>query len=182
MIGSETPIRALALAFLVVGALAPPALAQEEEPEEEAEEGPGQRYATVTTFELPLKVRGQVVPYIQEHVVPLQRLNPHVVTFRVLTHNWGSNASELVFYAEYEEFADIDADCGQPCEDYREEHPTPEEGDEGYEEFQEAERLYQEYYGEHRDEIYAVPMEAAKTEGENLGTVGPPEEEEGEEN
>lgn len=171
----RTLILTLVLALLSAGLFAAPAHAQEEE------EGPGQRYATVTFFQLPLQVRDKVVPYIQEYVEPYMRLNPHVVTFRVLAHNWGSKASEIAFYREYEAFEDINAECGSPCEEYQKNHPEPEEGDEDYEAFQEAERLYQKYYSDHRDEIYVIPMGAAKTEGENIGTVGPSEEE-GEEN
>ena len=159
--------------------LTTPAQAQEEE-------DPGERYVALTTFEVPLHVRDTVIPYMQEYVVPLQRLNPNVVTFRVLAHRWGSDASQIALYREVEEFADVDSlsveDCGQPCEEYMKEHPEPEEGDEGYEEFQEAEQLYQEYNSDHQDQIYWAPMEAAKTEGEIHGTVGPPEEDEGEGN
>lgn len=144
--------------------------------QEEEDEGPGQRYVTVTIFDMPLQIRDKVIPYMQKYVVPYFKLNPNIVTFRVLVHNWGSNASEMVYYSEYEEFEDINADCGQPCEDYEKEHPEPEEGDEGYEEFIEARDLYTKYFSGHHDEIYSVPMEAGKTEGEIIGTVGPPEE------
>ncbi|PSQ51115.1 MAG: hypothetical protein BRD28_06095 [Bacteroidetes bacterium QH_10_64_37] len=166
------------LLFSMAG-LTTPAQAQEEE-------DPGERYVALTTFEVPLHVRDTVIPYMQEYVVPLQRLNPNVVTFRVLAHRWGSDASQIALYREVEEFADVDSlsveDCGQPCEEYMKEPPEPEEGDEGYEEFQEAEQLYQEYNSDHQDQIYWAPMEAAKTEGEIHGTVGPPEEDEGEGN
>lgn len=149
-------------------------LAQEQE-----EEQPGQRYVAVTIFEVPLGVRDKVFPYLEKYLIPMDRLNPHVKTFRVFAHNWGSNGSDIVFYREYEEFADIEADCGQPCEEYQKEHPQPEEGDEGYEEFKEAERLFEKYFGDHHDEIFVAPMGLAKTEGEIIGTVGPSEEESG---
>lgn len=172
---------AAALALLGGGLSAPTALAQEEQ-----EEGPGQRYVTLTTFDLPYHVRDKVMPYFREYVVPFARLNPNVVTFRVLGHYWGSDGSDVAFYRELEEFADIDSiyveDCGQPCEDYRKKHPEPDSTDEGYKAFKEAERLYQKYYSEHKDQIYLAPMGEAKTEGEIHGTVGPPEEEESEEN
>ena len=168
----------LSLALLGLCLSGTPAQAQEEDP--------GTRSVVIATFEVPYHVRDKVVPYIQEHEVPLQRLNPNVLTYRVLVHRWGSDGAELAYYWELEELADIDSlgveDCGQPCEEYRKEHPEPEEGDERYEEFKEAERLYQKYYSSHRDEIYVAPMEAAKTEGEIHGTVGPPEEDESEGN
>ena len=172
---------ALALMLLAGGLSAPTAAAQEE-----AEEDPGQRRVVITTFEVPYHVRDKVIPYMQKHVVPFHRLNPNVVTYRVLVHDWGSDGSDIAFYWELEELADLDSlgveDCGSPCEEYRKEHTEPDSTDEGYEEFQEAERLYEKYYSDHSDQLYVVPLGAAKTEGEIHGTVGPPEEEESEGN
>ncbi|MDX1673032.1 MAG: hypothetical protein R3211_11880, partial [Balneolaceae bacterium] len=140
---------------------------------QESEEEPGERFAAVTIFDVPLHVRDKVIPYIIEYVEPGMRLNPNVVTFRVLIHRWGSNGSQMIYYREYENFGDINAECGAPCEEYRKEHPAPKEGEEGYEDYKEAQKLYDKYFSDHHDEIYWIPMEAAKTEGKNIGTVGP---------
>lgn len=162
--------------FLVLGLSAPAALLAQEE------EGPGSRIVAVTSFQVPFGDRSTVIPYMVEYFLPGMQLNPNVIGLRVLFHNWGSDASQVIIVQEVEDFSDIEADCGQPCDDYFAEHPTPDEGDEGYEEYQEALELFNKYYAYHKDEIYVSPMFVAKVEGEMVGTVGPPpQEDEGDE-
>lgn len=159
---------------LTVGLLAPEiVLAQEAE-----EEGPQGRYVTATIFEIPFNERSKVFPFMTERFLPGWQLNPHVRNLRVLTHNWGSNASEVVILAEYDSFADIDAECGAPCDEYYDANPAPEEGDEGFAEFDEQSTAFNKYYGKHKDEIYFTPLEEAVVEGQFQGTVGMEEEEE----
>lgn len=146
--------------------------------EQEEPEGPGSRVIAVTSFQVPFGDRPTVVPYMLEYFLPGIQLNPNVIGFRVLFHNWGSDASQVLLVQEFEDISLLEAECGQPCDDYYAEHPAPEEGDEGYEEYQEALELFNKYYAHHRDEIYVSPMGAAKVEGEMVGTVGPPPEEE----
>lgn len=161
-------------AAVVGAALALPtgAVAQEEE-------GPGQRVMTVTSFDVPFNDRNVVLPFMMERIVPGTQLNPKVINFRVSFHNWGANADQVLMIAEYADFADIESDCGQPCDDYYDANPAPEEGEQGYEDFQKAQRLFNKYYAHHSDEIYVSPMGVAKVEGEMMGPVGGPEEEEG---
>lgn len=171
-------LRSAALAATVAAICATlvfsPVTAQEQPQEEE---GPGQRIVTVTSFEVPFTDRPQVFPWMLEYFIPGTQLNPRVLNFRVMLHNWGSNASQVHFVSEYAEFADIESECGQPCDDYYEQHPEPEEGSPEWEEFAEARDLFNKYYAQHRDEIYTTPMMVAKSEGEMVGRVGPPPEE-----
>lgn len=163
---------ALAFALALIGVFPSTAVAQEEEEEPQA------RWVHITSFSLPYHVRDKVIPYLIRSIVPANRLNPNVITFRVLVHNQGSDGSEMAFYREFAEFADIGAPCGEPCETFFEEHPAPEEGDEGYEEYEEAQELWQKYYSHHKDDIYTAPGGALKTEGEVFGPLWPEEEEE----
>lgn len=140
------------------------------------EEGPGPRVVAVTSFDLPMTDRSKVVPYMVEYFLPGVQLNPKVLNFRVLLHNWGSNAAQVHLVSEYAEFGDIESECGVPCEEYQEQHPIPEEGSTEWAEFAEARDLFNQYYAHHRDEIYTTPMMVAKTEGEIVGRVGPPPE------
>lgn len=156
------------LVFGLVGADAAHAQEQQED------EGPGMRYVTVTSFEVPFNDRPQVFQHILTRVLPATKLNPNVVNSRVLLHNWGSNASQVVMVAEYESWDAIEAECGQPCDDFYESNPVPEEGEEGYEAYRERLELFNEYYAKHRDEIYTSPMGGAKVEGELMGPVVPP--------
>lgn len=148
-----------------------PARAQDDQP-------PPTRYVVATSFDVPFQDRGELMPWLTEYFLPGYQLHPEVVNFRMLVHNWGSDASTIVFVAEYEEFADIEAECGQPCDDYFEQHEEPEEGDEGYEEYQRRLGLFQKYFSKHRDEIYTTNMNRAIVEGQMQGPVGPTAEEE----
>lgn len=139
---------------------------------QEEEEGPGNRVMTVTTFDLPIQDRSTVFPFMVRRVFPAAQLNPKVVNYRVMFHNWGGNASQVVIVSEDATITDIEAPCGQPCEDYFNDNPAPEEGEDGYEEFRAAQKRFQELYSHHRDEIYTSPMGLAKVEGELLGPVG----------
>ena len=144
--------------------------------QQEEEEGPGTRVVTATIFQVPFTERSKVFPFMREYFLPFTQLNPKVLNFRVLVHNWGSDASQVVLLSEYASFADIEAECGQPCEDYQTAHPEPEEGTPEREEFEERQAAFSEYFGHHRDEIYLANMEVAKVEGELMGPVGPPPE------
>lgn len=164
---------------LVVAAALVAAFPGDVRAQEQEEEGPGSRVTTVTTFDVPIHQRSTVIPFIIERVAPASQLNPKVLNYRLMFHNWGGNAAEVVMMSEYADIADIEGECGQPCVDYFEEHPAPEEGDEGYEDYRKARELFQELYSKHRDEIYTSSMDAAKVEGKIVGTVGGSDREEG---
>ncbi|CAN5133538.1 hypothetical protein BH18GEM1_BH18GEM1_15240 [soil metagenome] len=149
-----------------------PARAQEQEE-------PTIRYVAATSFDVPFYDREKVVSFLEEYFLPGYQLDPRIRNFRMLNHQWGSNASTIVLVAEYDSWADIEADCGQPCDDYDAQHEEPEEGDPGYAEYQEKQAAFQKYYAAHSDEIYTTSMSRAVVEGEMQGTVGPaPEEDE----
>ncbi len=159
----------LALAVLVTWGLFLPqsAVAQEE--------GPGTRVIAVTTFDVPYGPdRGLILEFMRDRWLPQIQLNPKVLGLRVAQHLYGSNADQIVVISEYAEWADIQAPCGAPCTEYYEAHPVPEEGTPEREEFDKAVAAWNKVYTSHRDEIFSAPMFVAKTEGELVGTVGPP--------
>lgn len=139
------------------------------------DDGPPTRIVAVTSFEVPFgPERGDVISFLQEYFLPGYQLNPHVKNFRMLTHNWGANAADVLLVAEYDSFADIEAECGQPCDDYFAQHEAPEEGEAGYDEFQRKVQAFNRAYTNHRDEIYSTNMNRAVVEGQMQGRVGPP--------
>lgn len=170
-----TRISGLLLVPVVAAAmLAPvPASAQEEGDEDEAAQ---MRVVTVTTFQVPPYERSKVFPFMHEYVMPEAQLNPNVLSYRMMWHNWGSDASQVVIMAEYEDISKLEAPCGPPCEEYFEAHPEPEEGDEGWEAYRAGQKAFEKHYAHHKDEIFVYPMEIAKIEGEMQGPVGPSEE------
>lgn len=159
----------LALALAIP--LAPPqaALAQEAE---EAE--PPARVMAVTRFDVPYQDQAAVWRFLRDYYLPGLQLNPKVVNLRVMTHLYGSDASEVIILHEYADWADIEAPCGQACDDYGKDHPTPSEGSPEWEAFSSDRSLFQKYYSGHRDEVYSVIAGASKLEGRLAGRVGPP--------
>lgn len=158
-----------ALALTLIAA--PPASAQEET---EADDGPPARVVAMTTFDIPFQDRAVVWPYLRDYYIPGLQLNPKVLNLRVMTHYYGPRAAEVSIVHEYASWADINEPCGQPCDDYREENPAPEEGSAGWAEYDAARKLFQKYYSNHRDEVYNVIRSVSKIEGRVVGTVGPP--------
>ncbi|MFQ5747271.1 MAG: hypothetical protein ACE5HF_08650 [Gemmatimonadota bacterium] len=141
-------------AFLLVPATA---LAQDE-----AEGPPPTSIVTVTSFHVPLgPERGKVLQFIEKVVAPQARNNPNVLAFYVLQHNWGSDSRDVKLVSVYADMAAVDAPCGEPCQTWADEN-LPEEGEEGYEEFDELADNYLKYFGKHSDEIYISRMDLAK--------------------
>lgn len=136
-------------------------------------EAPGPRIITVSSFELPYgDDRGKVLDWMEKWFAPGAALNPNVINRRLAFHAWGSRGDQVLVITEYPSMEALAAGCGQPCADYRDAHPVPEEGDEGYEEYDEGLQLFLKYYSSHSDEIYATPSSWMKIEGENVGPIG----------
>lgn len=164
----------LSLALLLPLATPAPAAAQEDG----EEDGPPDRVVSVLHMEIPFTDRNVVFPFMRQYFLPQGQLNPNVITQRVMWHYYGQDARDVYIVTEYENLAAIEAPCGQPCEDWEAENGPPEEGEEGYEEYQEAQALFQKYFAEHGDELLFAPGAVAKIEGEMHGPVGMPEEDE----
>lgn len=153
--------------------------ASETTAQESADEDPGRRIVAMTMFDVPYgPERATVVRYMREHYLPFIQLNPRVLNFRLLTHYYGSHGARVVVMREVEEWADIEAPCGDPCTEYRQKHPLPEEGTPEREAYEEARALFQKFYANHRDEVYSALMDGAVVEASVVGRVGPAEEEE----
>jgi len=114
-------------------------------------------YLTFTRFTAPMgsEDRAKVMMFLDSMMVPQSRLDPNVVNYYVATHNWGSTGSEIVMVAEYTSWAAIEGDCA-PCDAYTEAH-TPKEGTPEYQKWEDISQTFFKYFGNHSDEIYAVP-------------------------
>jgi hypothetical protein len=132
------------------------------------------RYVTVTSFDVPYGPdRAKVMSFLNEYFLPGTQLHPNVRNFRLLTHVWGSDGMQVIMEAEYDNWADIEAECGQPCDDYFAQHVAPEEGEAGYAEYREMSDLFSKAYSSHTDEIYLTNMNRAMVEGHRPTWVGP---------
>jgi hypothetical protein len=156
------------LAAIAAAALFATSSAQAQEPPP-----PPTRVTAVTTVEVPFgDDRQKFISFLEEYFLPGYQLNPKVKNFRMLNHNWGSNAEQILLVAEYDTFADIEAEC-TPCDEYFEQHEAPEEGEDGYEAYQDKLEVFNKYYAKHSDEIYSANMNRAVVEGRMQGRVGP---------
>jgi len=132
------------------------------------------RYVIVTSFDVPYGPdRAKVLSYLNEYFLPGTQHNPTVRNSRVLMHNWGGDAMQVVLVEEYDNWADIMAPCGKPCDDYNAQHKAPEEGEAGYAEYQEKTNLFFKAFSSHSDEIYTTNMNRAVVEGKRPTLVGP---------
>ncbi len=138
-------------------------------------DGPGTHVISVTTWTVPYGQRGPFFDFFMNRVWPATQLNPHVINARLMGHLHGSRGDQIVAIVEYADMEGLGAACGQPCTDYFDANPAPEEGDEGYEEFEEGRASFQRWYSRHSDEIYNVPMNSAVSDGEPVGDVGTPD-------
>jgi hypothetical protein len=133
--------------------LASPALAQDSPPTIHV--------VTVSTFRVPLGPdRGKVLEYMRSWMVPPAKVNPKVLSYRVVQHWYGSNAGDMAIIVEYADLGDLNADCA-PCTAWFEEH-FPKEGTPEREAVDELANLFFKYYGSHQDQIYSADMSLAK--------------------
>ncbi|HEV2130879.1 MAG TPA: hypothetical protein VGR27_07245 [Longimicrobiaceae bacterium] len=93
-------------------------------------------------------------------MVPMTRMNPNVLSFRVAMHAWGANSSDILFISDYPNWAAIDAAC-QPCEQWFQAQ-QPREGTPERARWDAMGAALQRAYAGHSDEIYAAPMGRAK--------------------
>jgi len=130
---------------------------------QDMEDGPPQTgIVTMSTMKVPMgQERAQVMEWIEKMVTPMERANPNVIAFYVLTHYYGADSNDVVLVRVYKDLAAIEAPCGEPCQVYREENPVPEEGTPEREEMMEMWQTFMKYNGNHSDEIYTARLDLA---------------------
>ncbi len=128
---------------------------------QDMEDGPPQTgIVTISTFKVPMNEdRGKVMEWIEKMVTPMERANPNVMAFYVLTHYYGADSRDMVMVRVYKDLAAIEAPCGEPCQAYREANPLPEEGTPEREELMELWQTFMKYNGKHSDEIYTAHLD-----------------------
>ena len=130
---------------------------------QDMEDGPPQTgIVTMSTMKVPMgQERAQVMEWIEKMVTPMERANPNVIAFYVLTHYYGADSHDVVLVRVYKDLAAIEAPCGEPCAAYREANPVPEEGTPEREEMMELWQTFMKYNGNHSDEIYMARLDLA---------------------
>lgn len=145
-------MKRFALPALAALALAAPAAAQQ---------NPEAHYLTVGTFRVPLgEDRGKVLEYLEKYMMPMNRLNPKVLSARMGMHNYGPNASDMIIMLEFADWADITAPC-DPCQRAAE-AAEPKAGTPERKAYDELLAVWLKYYSGHMDNIYVVPAALIK--------------------
>lgn len=148
----------LPLAVVLVPLVPTAALAQDEE------EAPDIRVLQITTFRAPQgEERQKMMQFIDRVIAPQARNNPHVLSYRVATHYYGANSTDIKLITEYPDWESVEAPCGEPCQTWAAEN-IPTEGTPEREEFDEQAAAWVKFFlaGGHRDEIFSVNMSRAK--------------------
>jgi hypothetical protein len=120
------------------------------------------RYVTVSKFAMPRDTaqRRLVMMSIDSVMVPQARMDPNVLSFRVLTHNWGANSNDILIVAEYANWSAIEAECAA-CDQWLQ-SKTPAAGTPERTRWDAMGAAFQRAYEGHSDEIYAAQMRRAK--------------------
>lgn len=127
---------------------------------QDAEEAPPTiHFITTSTFHVPYGgSRPAVMNWIRNVMVPMTRMNDHVVSYRVANHVYGTGG-QVVFITEYASWDAINATC-EPCNTAFEEM-TPAEGTPEREAWDENLAAFLKAYSHHQDETYAVNMDTS---------------------
>ena len=127
-------------------------------------QAPEIRVLQITTFYAPQgEERQKMMQFINRVIAPQARNNVHVLSYRVATHFYGANSTEIKLITEYPDWESVAAPCGEPCQTWAEEN-IPEEGTPEREEFDEQQAAWLKLFlaGGHSDEIYNINMSRAK--------------------
>lgn len=129
------------------------------------DDGPPEiRVLQITTFRAPQgEERQLMMRFIDRVIAPQARNNPHVLSYRVATHFYGANSTDIKLITEYPDWESVEAPCGEPCQSWAAEN-IPEQGTPEREEFDEQAAAWVKYFlaGGHRDEIFSINMNRAK--------------------
>lgn len=119
------------------------------------------RILTISSFRVPLgEERQKVMDFMRKWMVEPARVNPNVLSYRIIQHFYGSNASDVAIVAEYANWEAITADCA-PCDQWFEAN-MPKEGTPERKVVDEAQALFLKYYATHANQIYNANMALAK--------------------
>jgi hypothetical protein len=155
----KVSMRMSATALFIVAACAP-AIGHAQTPAPQPQQEV--RFVTVSKFALPQDTtqRRLVMMMIDSVMVPQARMDPNVLSYRVLTHNWGANSSDILISVEYPNWAAIEAPC-TACDEWLQ-SKTPAAGTPERARWDAMGAAFQGAYDGHSDEIYSAQMRRAK--------------------
>jgi hypothetical protein len=151
-------IRSLAPALFLLACA--PAIGNAQAPAQQSQQEV--RYVTVSRFAMPQDAtqRQLLMTAIDSVMVPQARMDPNVLSYRVLTHNWGANSNDILIMVEYPNWAAIEAVC-TACDEWLR-SKTPAAGTPERARWDAMGAAFQSAYQGHSDEIYSAQMRRAK--------------------
>jgi hypothetical protein len=159
-LGKENDMKKWILSLAVAGYLFAPQFVVAQDGDDD--EAPETAVVTMSKFKVPFgEDRGKVMEFIERVTAPAARLNPNVLGFYVLTHNYGADSRDVILVRVYDDFSKIEAPCGEPCETWFEEN-FPEEGTPERDEIDALGEVFGKYYARHSDEILTSHLDLAK--------------------
>jgi hypothetical protein len=115
---------------------------------------------TVTTFEVPFPELGKFWEIVDKYVMPADKANPHILSEKIASHNWGDAKKTVWFIAEYESLTELDAsdDFGDKYfdEHYPEGSAARDSADTAFEEH------FLKHFSGHEDNILTLNMTRSK--------------------
>jgi hypothetical protein len=120
------------------------------------------RFVSVSTFEIPRDTtqRRLLMTMIDSVMVPYARMDPNVLSYRVMMHRWGANSNVILIMSEFPSWAAIEAECAQ-CDAWVA-SKTPAVGTPARAGWDAMQMAFQRAYSGHSDEIYTVPVRRSK--------------------
>lgn len=125
-------------------------------PQQEAET----RIIAVTTFKVPFTDFGEFNSMVDKYVIPSVKANPHILSYRMAGHYWGSTRHTVWIIAEYENLAGIEEADSWGDKYYDDNYP------EGSAKRDSADKAFQEkflpYFQDHTDNILSFNVNRSK--------------------
>ena len=123
------------------------------------EEAPETRIMTVTTFYVPFNDMEEVAEFVEKYIMPSTLADPHTLSFRFATHNWGNAKMNAWMITEYASLSAIDDSNEWNAEWFEENYP---EGTPEREEADAAGEMFTKYFDGHQDNILNYSVNNSK--------------------
>lgn len=120
---------------------------------------PETRYVTVTYLQMPFPKVAEFMKYMDKYTLARDKANPHILSFKYLTHSWGNAEQTLWFIAEYKDMGEIERANEWDEEQYRKQVPDSAQRAAIDKEFEEK---YSQYFAHHVDNILVGQVKRMK--------------------
>ena len=115
---------------------------------------------TVTTFEVPFTELDKFWETVDKYIMPQDKANPHILSEKIASHNWGDAKKTVWFIAEYASLSEIEASDKFGTKYFDEHYP---EGSAARDSANTAfEENFLKHFSEHEDNILTLNLKRSK--------------------